>query len=110
MPDVTGAEAYWGLKQKAIQQHRLMDLPEYKPIEMPRHSPTGFIAAFFSVVTGFAADLAHLVDGDRRPDWGFRSDSRLRWRNRYEYELPRQNSRGSITSGARLGSRSWKAA
>ena len=25
-----------------------------KPIEMPRNSPTGFIIAFFAVVTGFA--------------------------------------------------------
>jgi cytochrome o ubiquinol oxidase subunit 1 len=88
MPDVTGAEAYWGLKQKAIQQHRLMDLPEYKPIEMPRHSPTGFIAAFFSVVTGFAL-IWHIW-------WmatvgligAFGAIVGFGWRNRYEYELP----------------------
>ena len=29
--------------------------PAYEPIEMPRNSPTGFITAFFAVVTGFAA-------------------------------------------------------
>jgi len=54
MPDVTGEEAYWGAKQTAIQQRRLSALPDYKPIEMPRNSPTGFVVAFFAVVTGFA--------------------------------------------------------
>jgi cytochrome o ubiquinol oxidase subunit 1 len=54
MPMVTGEEAYWGFKQTAIEQHRLMDPPTYKPIEMPRNSPTGFVTAFFSVVTGFS--------------------------------------------------------
>ena len=28
--------------------------PVYEPIEMPRNSPTGFVTAFFAVVTGFA--------------------------------------------------------
>jgi cytochrome o ubiquinol oxidase subunit 1 len=28
--------------------------PVYENIEMPRNSPTGFITAFFAVVTGFA--------------------------------------------------------
>ena len=54
MPDVTGEESYWDIKQKAIEQRRLTDLPDYKPIEMPRNSPTGFVTAFFAVVTGFA--------------------------------------------------------
>ena len=54
LPNVTGEEAYWGIKQKALEQRRLTDLPDYKPIEMPRNSPTGFVVAFFAVVTGFA--------------------------------------------------------
>ncbi len=54
LPNITGVEAYWGMKQKAIEQHRLTDLPDYKPIELPRNSPTGFVTAFFAVVTGFA--------------------------------------------------------
>jgi cytochrome o ubiquinol oxidase subunit 1 len=54
MPNVSGGEAYWGIKQKAIEQRRLTELPDYKPIEMPRNSPTGFVTAFFAVVTGFA--------------------------------------------------------
>src|SRR5262249_9118598 len=28
--------------------------PKYEPIEVPRNSPTGFITAFFSTMTGFA--------------------------------------------------------
>jgi cytochrome o ubiquinol oxidase subunit 1 len=28
--------------------------PAYEPIEMPRNSPTGFITAFFAVITGFS--------------------------------------------------------
>jgi cytochrome o ubiquinol oxidase subunit 1 len=54
MPDVRGEEAYWGIKQKALEQRRLTDLPDYKSIKMPRNSPTGFVVAFFAVVTGFA--------------------------------------------------------
>ena len=27
---------------------------EYEPIEAPRNSPTGFVTAFFAVITGFA--------------------------------------------------------
>jgi cytochrome o ubiquinol oxidase subunit 1 len=88
MPNVTGAEAYWGIKQKAIQQRRLTDLPDYQPIEMPRNSPTGFIAAFFAVVTGFAL-IWHIW-------WmvivgligAFGTFVGFAWRNRYEYELP----------------------
>jgi len=54
MPNVSGEEAYWGIKQLAIERRRLTDLPDYKPIEMPRNSPTGFVTSFFAVVTGFA--------------------------------------------------------
>jgi cytochrome o ubiquinol oxidase subunit I len=54
MPNVSGEEAYWGIKQRAIEQRRLTDLPDYKAIELPRNSPTGFVVAFFAVVTGFA--------------------------------------------------------
>jgi cytochrome o ubiquinol oxidase subunit 1 len=28
--------------------------PDYKPIEMPRNSPTGFVCAFFATFVGFA--------------------------------------------------------
>ncbi len=54
MPDVEGEEAYWGMKQRAIEQQRLVDEPAYEAIEMPRNTPTGFITAFFATATGFA--------------------------------------------------------
>jgi len=54
LPDVQGEEAYWGVKQSAIEDKRLADEPEYEPIEMPRNTPTGFITAFFATITGFA--------------------------------------------------------
>ena len=54
MPNVEGEEAYWGMKRRAIEEQRLIDEPEYGPIEMPRNSATGFVSAFFSTVIGFA--------------------------------------------------------
>ncbi len=51
-PHVEREDAFWHLKQKA----RIVPAAEsdYEPIEMPVNSPTGFITAFFAVVTGFA--------------------------------------------------------
>ncbi|HYZ20609.1 MAG TPA: cbb3-type cytochrome c oxidase subunit I, partial [Rhodopila sp.] len=54
MPNVRGEEPYWEIKQRAIETQQLAAEPDYKPIEMPRNSPTGFITAFFSTFTGFA--------------------------------------------------------
>jgi cytochrome o ubiquinol oxidase subunit 1 len=54
LPNVEGEEAYWGTKQRAIQEQKLADEPKYSAIEMPLNSPTGFITAFFTTVTGFA--------------------------------------------------------
>ena len=55
LPDVKGEEAYWGMKLKArANADACLKEPHYEHIEMPRNSPTGFITAFFSVVTGFA--------------------------------------------------------
>jgi cytochrome o ubiquinol oxidase subunit 1 len=54
LPDVHGEEAYWTRKQTAIKEDKLIDEPDYKPIEMPINSPTGVICAFFASVCGFA--------------------------------------------------------
>src|SRR5215207_8403530 len=54
LPHVEGEEAYWGIKQRARQQAKLADEPNYAAIEMPRNSPTGFICAFFATFMGFA--------------------------------------------------------
>ena len=54
LPEVTGEEAYWRIKQKAIETKHLRTEPEYVDIEMPRNSATGFICAFFATIMGFA--------------------------------------------------------
>src|ERR1700726_3741314 len=54
MPDVSGADAYWAMKQHAQQQDIGKTEPDYENIEMPRNSPTGFVCAFFATVMGFA--------------------------------------------------------
>jgi cytochrome o ubiquinol oxidase subunit I len=54
LPDVRQEEPYWGMKSKARESLQLSAEPRYEPIEMPRNSPTGFITAFFAVITGFS--------------------------------------------------------
>jgi cytochrome o ubiquinol oxidase subunit 1 len=54
MPDVSGEDAYWAMKAHARQQGLAGGEPDYKDIEMPRNSPTGFVCAFFATVMGFA--------------------------------------------------------
>ncbi|MBV9529519.1 MAG: cytochrome o ubiquinol oxidase subunit I, partial [Bradyrhizobium sp.] len=52
MPNVTGEDTYWMNKSGA--RHQNLGEPDYKDIEMPRNSPTGFVCAFFATVMGFA--------------------------------------------------------
>jgi cytochrome o ubiquinol oxidase subunit 1 len=54
LPNVRGEEPYWEIKRRAIETQHLAAEPDYKPIEMPRNSPTGFITAVFATITGFA--------------------------------------------------------
>jgi cytochrome o ubiquinol oxidase subunit 1 len=54
MPNVEGEEAYWGIKQRAVESQQLSPEPEYAPIEMPVNSPVGVYTAFFATVFGFA--------------------------------------------------------
>ncbi len=88
MPDVTGEEAYWGIKQRAIARAELTPLPHYEAIEMPVNSPTGFVVAFFAVLTGFAL-IWHIfwlaavgVAG------AFATFVVFAWRDHDEYEVP----------------------
>jgi cytochrome o ubiquinol oxidase subunit 1 len=53
-PDVTGEDAYWEMKAHAKQRDFDRSEPDYKDIEMPRNSPTGFVCAFFATIMGFA--------------------------------------------------------
>jgi cytochrome o ubiquinol oxidase subunit 1 len=55
LPVVTSDEPYWEMKQQARARRQLVTAePHYEAIEMPRNSATGFITAFFAVITGFA--------------------------------------------------------
>ncbi len=88
MPNVEGEEAYWGIKQRAIAEQQLVPEPEYKPIEMPHNSPTGFITSFFTTITGFALIwhiwwmvILGLVGAYGVFVW-------FAWRDEEEYEIP----------------------
>lgn len=49
LPRVTGADAHWESKQRGLDEE-----PEYRDIEIPRNSATGFVCAFFATIMGFA--------------------------------------------------------
>jgi cytochrome o ubiquinol oxidase subunit 1 len=55
LPRVDELDAFWAKKQRVLAKQ---DLPggrhKYDPIEVPKNSPTGFVTAFFAVITGFA--------------------------------------------------------
>jgi cytochrome o ubiquinol oxidase subunit 1 len=88
MPNVEGEEAYWGIKQKAVESQRLGPEPHYEPIEMPVHSSVGFYTAFFTSVFGFAmiwhiwwlAILAFAA--------AFAGFVVFAWRDIHEFEVP----------------------
>ena len=55
LPQVTGLDALWNKKQRErTQQAQPPQERKCESIEMPKNSATGFITAFFAVVTGFA--------------------------------------------------------
>ncbi|MBW4051465.1 MAG: cytochrome o ubiquinol oxidase subunit I [Proteobacteria bacterium] len=55
LPNVADQEPYWDMKTRAREIGQLVrPEPRYEAILMPRNSPTGFVTAFFAVVTGFA--------------------------------------------------------
>jgi cytochrome o ubiquinol oxidase subunit 1 len=54
LPEVTGEDAFWQFKKRTAEQPAAEEKPEYRDIEVPRNSPTGFVCAFFATVMGFA--------------------------------------------------------
>jgi cytochrome o ubiquinol oxidase subunit I len=55
LPRVTERDAFWASKKfRGAKRGQPALSPEYQSIEMPKNSATGFITAFFAVVTGFA--------------------------------------------------------
>jgi cytochrome o ubiquinol oxidase subunit I len=88
LPDVSGEDAYWAQKVRARQAGAAKSDIEYRPIEMPRNSPTGFVCAFFATVTGFALIwhiwwmvIAGLIGA-------FATFVVFAWRDHDEYEIP----------------------
>jgi cytochrome o ubiquinol oxidase subunit 1 len=53
LPYVGEIDTFWNRK-KAARSKQGQAAREYEPIEMPKSSATGFVTAFFAVVTGFA--------------------------------------------------------
>ena len=55
LPHVGGVDAFWAEKQRLqANGERPVVRREYQPIEMPKRSATGFVTAFFAVISGFA--------------------------------------------------------
>jgi cytochrome o ubiquinol oxidase subunit 1 len=55
LPHVSGKDAFWAWKKLApASSAQPESLRAYEPIEMPKNSGTGFVTAFFAVITGFA--------------------------------------------------------
>jgi cytochrome o ubiquinol oxidase subunit 1 len=55
LPRAAERDTYWNRKQRARATEGVSaQAYQYEPIEMPKNSATGFVTAFFAVVTGFA--------------------------------------------------------
>ena len=54
LPEVSGEDAYWGIKESARRDAVLGEEPDYVDIEVPRNSATGVTCAFFATILGFA--------------------------------------------------------
>jgi cytochrome o ubiquinol oxidase subunit 1 len=55
LPRVGEIDAFWAKKQRVhAKQEPSVPRREYEQIEVPKNTPTGFVTAFFVVITGFA--------------------------------------------------------
>src|SRR5579864_7700154 len=54
LPRVGELDAFWAKKQRAQATHEQRPQRQYRPIEVPKNRPVGFLTAFFAVITGFA--------------------------------------------------------
>src|ERR1700724_1495674 len=54
LPKVTDLDALWNRKQRERTQVQSLKERKFEPIETPKNSATGFVTAFFAVVSGFA--------------------------------------------------------
>jgi cytochrome o ubiquinol oxidase subunit 1 len=87
MPDVTSEDAYWAMKRRTKDEGVAKE-PNYKSIELPRNSPTGFVCAFFATVMGFAM-IWHIWWMVAAGFVGaFATFVVFAWRDHDEYEIP----------------------
>jgi len=88
LPNVSGEEPYWGVKQRARDRLKLSEEPEYEAVEMPRNSPTGFVCAFFATLMGFSL-IWHIwwlvIAG---AVGAYATFVAFAWRDRDEYVIP----------------------
>jgi cytochrome o ubiquinol oxidase subunit 1 len=54
LPQVTDIDAFWKKKGERTQSPQPTKERKFESIEVPKNSATGFITAFFAVITGFA--------------------------------------------------------
>ena len=54
LPNVEGEDAYWGIKQAALETSLPAETVAYEDIEIPKNTPTGVVCAFFATIMGFA--------------------------------------------------------
>jgi cytochrome o ubiquinol oxidase subunit 1 len=55
LPRADELDAFWAKKQRVLAKEELPARPRrYEAIEVPKNTPTGFVTAFFAVITGFA--------------------------------------------------------
>ena len=88
MPNVKGEEAYWSIKQRAVETQQLGPEPEYRPIEMPVNSPVGIYTAFFATVFGFSMIWYIWWLGALAFVAAFAGFVWFAWRDVHEYEVP----------------------
>ena len=89
LPHVEGEEAYWGIKQRAREQARLRDEPDYDGHRDAAQQPDRLRLRLLRHRHGLRADLAHLVDGRRSACVGaYATFVVFAWRDRTEYIIP----------------------
>jgi cytochrome o ubiquinol oxidase subunit 1 len=88
LPVVEDRDDYWRRARLAERGLGPAVEPIYKPIEMPRNSPTGFICAFFAFFAGFGMIwqiwwlvIVALIGA-------FATFVVFAWRDRTEYQIP----------------------
>ncbi|HUN43741.1 MAG TPA: cytochrome o ubiquinol oxidase subunit I [Acetobacteraceae bacterium] len=109
LPNVHGEEPYWEIKRRTIEAQHLAPEPDYKPIELPRNSPTGFITAFFATITGFALIWQIWWMVGLGLVAAYAVFVIFAWRDKEEYEVPAEEV-AAIDRARRSAREQWLAA